>query len=137
MSILKPRQVPGINHKTDQERNHRKPFGLVPFVVVSDDAVKASQDGVPNVILGLRTLWEHYMVMVDIEYLCEADSALEVIAEKAEEEFPGGGHHIGVVKYPPVKGVPASTIRGKPGTKRRSTKITMTAEGARVQSWGL
>lgn len=77
------------------------------------------------------------MVMVDIEYLCEADSALEVIAEKAEEEFPGGGHHIGVVKYPPVKGVPASTIRGKPGTKRRSTKITMTAEGARVQSWGL
>lgn len=120
---------------------HRKRFDLVPFVVVPDDAVRAAQDGVPNVILGMRTLYDCSMVMIDVEFLAEADPMLEVIAGKAEEERPGGGH-IGVVKLPNVTHVDVPSPktrpgpRGNPGIKRRNTKITMTANGARVQSWG-
>lgn len=97
--------------------------------------MRAAHDGVPNVILGVRTLLEHHMVMIDLDYLNEPDDALKVIAEKAEEERPGGGH-IGIVKYPPPAN-PPHVPRPGDRIKRRNTKITMAADGARVQSWGL
>lgn len=75
------------------------------------------------------------MVMIDIEYLNEPDDMLEVIAEKAEEERSGGGYLGPIIKYkPPPKG---TGPRLGAQVKRRNTKITMAADGARVQSWGL
>lgn len=64
-------------------------FEKIPFVVVQDDPNLSSRDGVPNVILGWPTLLQRRMVMVDFNYILEADPQLPVIAPRAEQEAAG------------------------------------------------
>lgn len=82
-----------------------KQFNDIRFIVVPDDAVKASQDGVPNLILGLPTLRKYSMVMMDLDYHMEAEAGLEVIAGKAEEEHTGYQSIGSIVMRPPRPGV--------------------------------
>jgi hypothetical protein len=45
-------------------------------------------DGVHDVLLGWKELSRHHMVMIDPEFLNEAEEGLEVLAKRAEEECP-------------------------------------------------
>ncbi|KAF7194632.1 hypothetical protein HII31_04138 [Pseudocercospora fuligena] len=82
-----------------------KSFHDIRFVVVPDDAAKASQDGVPNLILGLPTLRKYSMVMMDLDYHMEPEAGLEVIAGKAEEEHAGFQTIGPIIMRPPRPGV--------------------------------
>lgn len=82
----------------------RKRFEKIPFVVVQDDPNLSNKDGVPNVILGWPTLHKESMLVVDFEYILEADPELRVIATRSEEEFKGM-HTLGpLIMLPTTKG---------------------------------
>ena len=86
-------------------------FEKVRFVVIPDDWQDPNGDGIPNVILGYPFLREKSMVMIDVEYHHDADSELEVIADKAENE-KAGASCILITKFSQTKGmVPPSTGR--------------------------
>jgi hypothetical protein len=63
-------------------------------------------DGIPDVLLGLDVLLKHHMVMIDTDFINEAEEGLEVLAKKVAEE--GGKPAIMLLtKKPQVK------VRGK------------------------
>ncbi|KAK4542024.1 hypothetical protein LTR36_007224 [Oleoguttula mirabilis] len=82
----------------------KKAFHKVNFIVIPDNAETADTDGVPNVLLGLPFLQESHMLMIDVEYCCDAEEGLPVIAKKAEEESANSFGGILPVKLKPQQG---------------------------------
>jgi len=88
----------------------KKAFSKVNFVVITDDAVKSKADGVPDVLLGFPFLQEQSMLMIDVEYVHEAEEGLPVIAGKPEDEFEGAA---GILPFVKVKSVPGVRRPGR------------------------
>ena len=88
-----------------QAGRSKRQFDKVRFMVVADQPEKSAKDGVPNVILGLETLQEHSMIMIDLDYHVEAELGLEVIAERAEHEAATIRTIGPIKKYPQTPGV--------------------------------
>ena len=78
-------------------------FENVRFEVVADDWENPNGDGIPNVVLGLGFIEDHNMMMIDLEYHCDADPKLPVIAQRAEDEAPGSARIL-ITKHPQTKG---------------------------------
>lgn len=88
-----------------QAGRSKRQFDKVRFEVLADQPEKSAKDGVPNVILGLKTLQEHSMIMVDLDYHVEAEPGLEVVAERAEHEAATIRTIGPIKKYPQTPGV--------------------------------
>lgn len=80
-----------------------KHFDSVRFIVIPDDWADPNGDGVPNVILGYPFLRDNSMMMIDLDYHQDADPALEVVAERADEEM-AGSRAILLTKWQETKG---------------------------------
>lgn len=84
----------------------KRSFRNVRFEIVPDEWEDSNGDGVPNVILSYQFLRENSMMMMDFEYHCDADPALPVIAQRAEDENPSPRQaRILVTKYPQRPGM--------------------------------